>query len=342
MLKAQTNETMASGSYIINMGVVPQTKANALKPYGLIYALTTELKVPVKWIINPNKSKDGTDFTYNGYNYKGGPFIIEARYRNASVDSMISSWNSLGVVGTTTTTSLIVPVATTINYFMGWTLDQDNGQIAEEYLINAGFPSSAYNWLTPAELGCCNDVFVMPHADPTWEDHSNLMNWNDSYTNGGCEGTIWAACHAVSALENLFNPANPSQQMNFLSDKTGIATGTDDYADNSLVLWNDHDNGTVPYSYAYPTHPAMQFMGDMDDATTNGSEQIFIPHSQWRNSTSIAGWDPDNNEVNGQNRAAMLAFGDAFGDADKGKVMYMGGMITTETIQIILQLSVLF
>ncbi|MEZ5006693.1 MAG: hypothetical protein R2753_00940 [Chitinophagales bacterium] len=66
------------------------------------------------------------------------------------------------------------------------------------------FPSSAYNWLTPAELGCCNDVFVMPHADPTWEDHSNLMNWNDSYTNGGCEGTIWAACHAVSCLRKSF------------------------------------------------------------------------------------------------------------------------------------------
>ncbi|MEZ5006692.1 MAG: hypothetical protein R2753_00935 [Chitinophagales bacterium] len=43
--------------------------------------------------------------------------------------------------------------------------------------------------------------------------------------------------------------------MNFLSDKTGIATGTDDYADNSLVLWNDHDNGTVPYSYAYQLMP---------------------------------------------------------------------------------------
>jgi len=32
-------ETIASGSYIINMGVSPQTVANGLKPYGLVYNL---------------------------------------------------------------------------------------------------------------------------------------------------------------------------------------------------------------------------------------------------------------------------------------------------------------
>jgi hypothetical protein len=46
-LLAQTFETFNAGSYIINMGVVPQTVGNALRPYGLIYALTTERKIPV-------------------------------------------------------------------------------------------------------------------------------------------------------------------------------------------------------------------------------------------------------------------------------------------------------
>ena len=32
-------ETLSTGSYIINMGVVPQTEANGLKPYGLVYDL---------------------------------------------------------------------------------------------------------------------------------------------------------------------------------------------------------------------------------------------------------------------------------------------------------------
>ncbi|MBK8564212.1 MAG: hypothetical protein IPN76_12955 [Saprospiraceae bacterium] len=55
---AQT-EVMSTGSFIINMGVNPQTANNALKPYGLIYDLTKNYQVPVKWSIDPNKAKDG-------------------------------------------------------------------------------------------------------------------------------------------------------------------------------------------------------------------------------------------------------------------------------------------
>lgn len=318
-------ETFQSGSYIIDMGVEPQTVGNALKPYGLIYALTTEQKVPVKWVIDPYKGKDSVDFTYNGYDFKGGPFVIPAQFRSDAVDSLVASWVAQGVVITTTGSSISVPVAATINFFMGWTLDQDNGDIAQDYLTAAGIPSSAYNWLLPSELSCCNDVFVMPHADPTWATHGNLLSWNDSYENGGCEGTIWAACHAVSALENTFNPANPSQQMNFLSEKTGEATGAGPYADNSLVLWDAHGDATPPNSYSFSAHPAMQFLGDMDDALNNGSEQIFIPHSQWRASTYVAGYDPNHPEATSPQVAAVIAFGDAFGDTTRGKVMYMGG-----------------
>ena len=317
--------TMEPGSYIVNMGVQPQTEANALKPYGMVYELTTQYSVPIDWVINPTKVKDGVDFNYNGVDYKGGPFIIREEHIDATVMSVISTWEGRGVVGTYTTSSLVVPVDKTIDYFMGWTLDAQNGDIAEEYLNTAGIPSSAYNWLEPAELGCCNDVFVMPHADPTWADHSNLLNWNDDGANGGCDGTIFAACHAVSALENLFNPSNPSEQMNFLSEKTGIATGNDDYADNSLILWNDHDDGSAPFQYENQTHPEMQFMGGLDESLTNGSEEIFIPHTQWRPETVIGGWDPDNDEVSGNQVAAVLAYGPAFGDPTKGKVMYMAG-----------------
>ena len=316
---------MAPGSYIINMGVQPQTESNGLKPYGMVYELTTEYSVPIDWIINPSKEKDGVDFNYNGLDYRGGPFIIREEYIDATIMAVISDWEDEGVIGTYTTSDLTVPVDKTIDYFMGWTLDAQNGDIAEEYLLTAGIPSSAYNWLEPAELGCCNDVFVMPHADPTWEDHSNLLTWNDDGANGGCDGTIFAACHAVSALENLFNPNNPSEQMNFLSEKTGIAAGNDDYADNSLILWGDHDDGSAPFQYDNQTHPEMQFMGGLDESLTNGSEEIFIPHLQWRPETVIGGWDPDNDEVSGNQVASVLAYGPAFGDATRGKVMYMAG-----------------
>jgi hypothetical protein len=90
---AQTpvNVTIPTGSFIINMGVVPQTVANGLKPYGLIYQLLL-IKCPVDWVINTSKLKDGTDFTYNGVAYKGGTFIIEAPFRSSAVNTLITSW----------------------------------------------------------------------------------------------------------------------------------------------------------------------------------------------------------------------------------------------------------
>ena len=305
MINVIEGVTMSSGSYIIDMGVTPQTVDNALKPYGLIYALTTGDYVPVNWVIHPGKDKDGIDLTHNGYDYKGGPFIIEAEYINASVAALIATWEADGVVGDYTTSEIVVPVSRKIiTNFMGWTLDDQNGDIAEDYIQLAEIPSSAYNWLAPADLGGCNDVFVMPHADPTWAVHANLLEWNDSYENGGSRGTIWAACHAVSALENLYNPADTTEQMNFLSDIDIAGTWSGDYADNSLVLWDDHNDGTAPYSYSNATDPEMQFMGIIDGAVDNGSEQIFIPHTRWSDHTTIAAWDPDHSEASGEQVAA--------------------------------------
>lgn len=42
-------------------GVTPQTVGNGLKPYGLVYDLVKNFKVPVKWVINTTKAKDGIE-----------------------------------------------------------------------------------------------------------------------------------------------------------------------------------------------------------------------------------------------------------------------------------------
>lgn len=60
-----TNETMGSGSYIINMGQTPRTVSNALRPYGVVHNLLKNYQVPIPWVINPTKPKDVTDFTHN-------------------------------------------------------------------------------------------------------------------------------------------------------------------------------------------------------------------------------------------------------------------------------------
>jgi hypothetical protein len=306
--EAQTMETFPSGAFIVNVGVVPQTYNNGLKPYGLLYDLLKNHYVPVRWVINGSKLKDGDDFIYNGISYKGGPFIIPAAYRSAAVNARIAFWQSQGVVGTTTTSPITVPVIARFGTAPVWTLDSQNGAIAESYLISAGIPSTAYNWLLPSQLTGCNDIFIMPHADPTWATHSNLLAWNRDK-----KGAIWAACHAVSVLESLKNPANLTQQMNFLT-----TTG--------LINFGDHKDASPPYNYTLPANPFMQFMGTLDNAVLNGSEQVFLPLAggSWRTTTSVAVFDPTQLDVPtfSSGPAAIVAFGKAFGDNTRGNVLY--------------------
>ena len=308
------------------MGITPQTVGNGLKPYGLVYDLLKNYQVPVKWVIDQSKVKDGADFTHNGITYRGGPFIIPAEYRTAAVNARITFWQGQGVVGATTIAPITVPVYATLFFAPQWTLDKQNGSIAVDFFTNAGIPATAYggsnsnNWKLPSQLGTCDDLFVMPHADPTWSTHSNLFTWNLS-----SRGSIWLGCHSGSALEDMFNPANPSQQTNFLAEKTGNASGAGPYFENALVLWGNHSDGTLPYNYDYPTDPMMQFMGIMDAATQNGSEQIYITKAPgWRSTTKVGVYDPNHPQQPStaiQHRAGILAWGRGFGAVNRGWVM---------------------
>jgi len=332
MSNAQTNTTIPSGSFIINMGVVPQTVGNALKPYGMIYDLISNQQVPIKWVIASGKVKDGVDFNYNGIDYKGGPFIITADYRSAAVNARISYWQTQGVIGTTTTAPIDVPVAMTLNVASvpRWTMDLLNGSVAVPYFTNAGIPPTAYSLTkTPQQLGYCDDIFVMPHAYPQWSTHSNLYNWN--LTN---HGSIWLSCTAGSELEDMFNPLNHSQQTNFLSEKdptVGFPTGTVTTIENALLLYGSHTDGGPPYTYSNPGDQFMQFMGTIDSAVLNGLEQIYIPKSPgWRASTTVSVYDPDHSQRyalsnDPKYRAAIVAYGRGFGDPNRGYVMIETG-----------------
>ncbi len=330
-------ETLSTGSFIINMGATnPNTIGNGLKPYGLIYDLMKNNKVPVKWVISQTKVKDGPDFTYSGVAYKGGTFIIPAEFRTAAVNAKITSWQGQGVTGFTTISPLTVDVTRTLVSVPKWTLDAANGAIAQAYLTNAGitltaFPG-AYNWKSPQTLDCCDDFFVMPHADPTWATHSRLFSWNRD-----CLGSVWAACHAVSALENSINPSNSSEQMNFLSTRTAVTTPAP-WPNNSLKLWGTHGGGSIPYTHQLPNDPVAQYLGTTDAAQLNGSEQIYIPKqaadaggaTRWRPGVNIIAYDPTQLNVTAPNLAignvaAVMVYGRAFDNANRGYVMYEAG-----------------
>ncbi len=322
-LKAQGSETFSAGTYIINMGVTPQTESNGLKPYGMMYDLIKNYSVPIKWVINPAKVKDGIDFTFNSVNYRGGTFIIPQQFITPAVQTRITFWIGQGVVANLTAASLTVNVTYTLSSAPRWILNNENTAIAEDIFANAGITDAAsYPVKAPSALGNCDDIYVMPHADPTWANHKNLYYWNLTYN-----GALWAGCHAVSVLENLSGPdiVDPmiTRRLNFLMSDGPTPS-------QNAVPFGSHNDGTPPYTLQSPTHPIMQFMGITDGAHQNGSEQIYLPHklgTGWRPSTTIGSFDPTHSNVptlsNGP--AAAIAFGRGFGDPSRGWVMYEGG-----------------
>ena len=243
ILLAQT-KTISSGSVIINMGIMPQSYGNALKPYGLVYNFLTVQKVPVIWSINPTKLKDGVDFTVDGIDFRGGPFIIEKQFASVpSVQAIIASFVAQGVVVHSTLSEVTVPVYQEMNENPNWVMDTDNGAIAATYINNAGIPATAYRVSLPTTLSYCDDLFILPHADPTWATHGKLFQWNDSFANGGNQGWIWEACNSVSVSEGLFNPSNPSEKLNFLSYDPIPG----------LIIYNSHSSSSrLPFLYSNP------------------------------------------------------------------------------------------
>lgn len=322
-------DTFAAGSLIIDMGQSTQTIGNALKPYGLVYDLVTNYKVPVNWAINPAKTTfrlnpgDPIPFDFTATittgtkSYAGGSFIIDEALLTPAVLSAVNGWKAQGVVVDQLAAPLTTEIHGQITSFPKAVLDSQNGALAQPYYANAGVPASSYRLGGPADLVQCDDVYIMPHADPqnwTATEQTQLYTFVD---NGG---GLWAGCHAVSALENVVTTiAGVPTQLNFLS--------------NDLVLWGDHGAGTLPYSYnpAAANDPIMQIMNRLDSATTNGSEQIYVPTTlDWRSTTTVAVSDPDHpdNPPDGTapfNDAAVVAYGRAYGDPTNGLVMYEGG-----------------
>lgn len=309
-------ETIPKGSFIMNLGIAPQTIQNGLKPYGLVYTLLQDFNVPVKWVINPSKTRDAVDFSYNNTSYRSGSFVVLAKYRTAEVNQLITEWQANGVVGESIQNELTLDVFATLNYAPRWTIDKSTGLLVTPFFVNANIPASAHGgsdqsaWKNPSELTECDDLFILPHADPIWSTHQNLLSWNKDF-----KGAIWSGCHAVSVMENIVSP-DGTEKMNFLT-----STGMVDYT--------SHVNGDPPFNYLYPADPIMQFIGKMDDAALSGSEATYLPKigGGWRPGVKLSIIDPSNFQVPAisPGPAALLAYGYGFDDSKRGLIMYQAG-----------------
>jgi hypothetical protein len=311
------NDTINTGSYIINMGVTPQTIGNGLKPYGLVYDLVRNYKVPVRWVINPNKAKDGIDFSHNGVDYKGSAFIIEEEYLDNAIINRIAYWNSIGVAGAYTVSKFTVPVFGTITGFSNLGIDQANENLVIPYFNNAGIPSSIYYVGLPSNLDACEDAYVLPHADPTWANHRYLKD----YVQTG--GFLWTGCHAVSMIEGLANPSDANDKMNFLT-QNGLQCYKGGKCGTVTEIHDGDHTAPTAYTATFDAHPIMQFMGDLVPTTNNGSERWYIPQSS-------GGWNPGvaraitTNNGSAGKEGVKLVFGRAFDNKENGIVMYQGG-----------------
>ncbi len=323
-IMATTDETFNSGAYIINMGE-PQTEATGLKPYGLVYQLIVNEHIPIRWAINPDKQKDAEDFSINSTPYKGGSFIIPVEYLSADIIDIINTWRGYGVeVDGPIASSFTAPIYSELTSWPRAILDEDNGHIVANYYITAGIPSSSYVLAgNPTDLSGCSDIYVLPHADPHEWPTSYGQALYDFVVND--KGYLWAACHAVSSLETLVDfTGDGNPDCNFLSD-----TQLQLWDNNHYPGYAEHTDGTPPYTYnnLYSGDPIMQFMGDLDAATQEGSEQIYIPMigMSWRSSTKNAVYDPDHSDDNSRGYASVLAYGHAFGNPNYGMIMYEAG-----------------
>ncbi len=301
--------TFKSGTAIIDMGSATPTVQNSLKPYGLIYALLKNNHVPVSCVINSSKVKDGIDFVYNGKSYKGGTFIVSADYISSSVTTLLNNWATQGVVIDYTNSDLTVDVSYRLNFVPNWVMDKTNGSIAVGFLNAAGIPSAAYTFKNPSDLGNCDDIFVLPHADPTWNVHNYLYFWNKNN-----KGAIWAGCHAVSTLEGLSKDTlGTTIKMNFLST-------------NGLLQFTDHNATTLPFTNFLPADPVAQFINTSDGAQVAGSETVYLPKpgSAWNTGAKIITSSPNQQDVPGLSPGTAVEniYGRAFDDPTRGYVAY--------------------
>jgi hypothetical protein len=141
--------------------------------------------------------------------------IIEAAFAVAA-RSTVARWQAQGVAVNKIKTAFVAPIYSTITLFLRTVLDQANGKIAVAYYNAAGIPQfasttvqdpnqAAYVFGNPTSLNPCNDVYVLPRADPSlWPAiyKTPLIN----LVNKG--GWLYQACATPSATWTSTSPTS--------------------------------------------------------------------------------------------------------------------------------------
>ncbi|MFB0903304.1 MAG: SprB repeat-containing protein, partial [Nonlabens sp.] len=364
---SQTTYTnFKAGAAVIDMGITPQTDNNALKPYGLVYKLI-EMGIPINWIIDPNKNfgtvsnkVDQKDFSVSGKttrtgtistgnkDLKAGPFLIAAEFMDTA-GPIIQSWVTANP-GLTVYWQLDAvtnaPVRGIITTFPNIVIYPKDGNLNSTALtdIEVGFYnragiSGSFRVGKPENLTVCDQFYVLSHhtePDKKWSQADvNIMH--DFVLRGG---NVWMGCHDVSISESLTTTGKSNSKLNFLST-IGLMPYKDDgstaiFTPTLPVHEKGFDKDKVLYDLSSASNPIMQFIGKIHDALDGNSESVYLPlqNGAWRPSTTVGFYDPTHPDVinnKSSGKAAIIAFGPAYGNSNYGSVLYQGSHISSGT-----------
>src|SRR5436190_2101747 len=123
--------------------------------------------------------------------YKGSAFIVSwddlKGEDPAALTALLNTWRTThGVVIDVAKTTFTAPDFVKLTSWPHVILDAQNGKLVQPFYTNAAIPQTqavavppgaptftTYIFKAPPQLNACDDIYVMPHADPTWATHSN-------------------------------------------------------------------------------------------------------------------------------------------------------------------------
>ncbi|MCB0661999.1 MAG: tandem-95 repeat protein [Saprospiraceae bacterium] len=336
-------ETLPAGTWIIAMDNNLQSTGSDfnVRAYGLAVHLL-HANIPLRWIINSGKAKDGIDFTArasrifpnfaNASNrqFRSGPIAIYPGFESQAL-SVIDDFNALGspVQVYQLEESVEVEIyADLMHKPKAGVLDNGGNQgIHEDILVNAGFIENEHyvlevngQTITAADVnaGSCYTFISEAHADEgsvSAQEVANVM----SFLQAG--GNFLAQCAAGRAYENLSVPSNRLLTLNGVTDP-GIG--------GNIIFDN-------------PADPYMQIHGALSDE--GGSAESYRTN-QFKAGTNVKRYAYDSNDgINYKAFAGRVAnpghaiggyahylaghsYGDSGEDKINGRRMYLNALLT--------------
>ncbi len=326
------------GSFIIDMGSTPQSIGNGVKPYGLVYTLIKDHQVPVEWVINNSKAKEGIDFSHDNRDYSGGPFIIREEFLDSLVLVEIEDWVSdHGILIDTTVSDTLVPVRASLSALPHWSLEDASGTTGNTF-DDAGIPNTAYEEIDIDSLNECSSILFTDHAssNPEWSSYDRLFTWTKAIADGGRAGYIVGIGKPAQLIENIEFILTSDSVINGDSLVAGDTLRLQFLTTEGMKEWNSSTDEPVgKYVHQFSTDEEMQFVDSIDALGLDGNSKVFIPdsvtNSIWRNTTRIGVYDEGNGSVSdaADAKAAIIVYGPAKGETGAGQVLYLGNFSNT-------------